>query len=95
MRLMNIHSRFLTFWQFSTGKLSALLLFIEVYEVNSTEVNLEYGSIRLRSDFCIATKYINSGLKKVWRVRKKTVMLGYSVSEPDLDWVPKQEVFDG
>lgn len=68
----------------SKGKLSTLMLFIELYEVNSTEVNLKYSFIRL----CIVAKYINSSLVRAWRTGTETIMLGFLVPEPELDWVP-------
>lgn len=66
-----------------------------LYEVNSTEVNLKYSFIRLHSDLCTVTKYINSGLMRTWRVRTETIVLDYPVPEPEQDWVPKQEIFEG
>jgi len=63
--------------------------------VNYTEVNLKYSFIRLHSDLCTVTKYINSSLMRVWRIRTETNVLGYPVPEPEQDWVPKQEIFEG
>ena len=51
-----------------------------------------YSFIRLHSDLCTVTKYINSSLMRAWRIRTEITMLWLSSTGAELDWVPKQEV---